>query len=166
MSIRPSPNVWQALDPAAHTAMKYFDPLNILHQNNLFATPSARFHLAVFSEPFLSALYSGEKTMESRITRSRIAPWDRLSPGDMVFVKRSSGPVEAVFTAGQVLQFDLTQTPLALLQEKYSASLCADESFWQSKQNCRYALLTQITALIRLTPFSIDKKGMQTWLIL
>ena len=64
------------------------------------------------------------------------------------------------------MQFDLTQTPLDQIREQYSTSLCANDAFWQSKQTCRYAVLMQITNLIRIPPFSIDKRGMQTWLTL
>ena len=146
--------------------MKYFDPLKILHRAGVNPPPQTHFHLAIFAEPFLSCIYSGEKTLESRITRNRIAPWGKVSPGDIVFVKRSSGPVEAFFTAGNVTQFDLAQTPLKQLRDQYSMELCANEAFWQSKQHCRYAVLMQITNLTRILPFSIDKKGMQTWLVL
>ena len=146
--------------------MKYFDPLNPLHNADLTPPPQTRFHLAIFAEPFLSRIYTGEKTLESRITRNRIAPWDKVFPGDIVFIKRSSGPVEAFFTVGSVLQFDLTQTPLEQIREQYSAALCANDAFWQSKQSCRYAVLMQITNLTRIPPFFIDKKGMQTWLTL
>ena len=146
--------------------MQYFDPIQILRQNNITQPPHTRFHLAVFAEPFLSRIYSGEKTLESRITVNRIAPYGKVSPGDMVFIKRSSGPVEAVFTVGCVEQFDLTETPISLLQERYGSQLCADDAFFRSKQHCRYAILMEIRSLTRLTPFSIDKKGMQTWLLL
>ena len=146
--------------------MKYFDPLIPLHNAGFTPPPQTRFHLAIFAEPFLSRIYTGEKTLESRITRNRIAPWDKVSPGDIVFIKRSSGPVEAFFTVGSVMQFDLTQTPLDQIREQYSTSLCANDAFWQSKQTCRYAVLMQITNLIRIPPFSIDKRGMQTWLTL
>jgi len=146
--------------------MKYFDPLQILRANSTTPPPHTRFHLAIFAEPFLSRIYTGEKTLESRITRNRIAPWDKASPGDIVFIKRSSGPVEAFFTVGSVMHFDLTQTPLEQIRDQYSAALCANEAFWQSKQTCRYAVLMQITNLTRIPPFSIDKKGMQTWLTL
>ena len=84
----------------------------------------------------------------------------------MVFIKRSSDPVEAVFTVGCVEQFDLTETPISLLQERYGSPLCADDAFFRSKQHCRYAVLMEIRGLARIHPFSIDKKGMQTWLLL
>lgn len=146
--------------------MKYFDPIQVLSKNNITPQPHTHFHLAIFTEPFLSSLYSGEKTLESRISIHRIAPYGKVYPGDMVFIKRSSGPVEAVFTVGCVELYDLAETPIELLKERYSAALCADDAFFHSKQHCRYAVIMEIKDLTLLNPFSIDKKGMQTWLLL
>ena len=146
--------------------MKYFDPTQILLKNNITPPQNTHYHLAIFAEPFLFFIYSGQKTLESRITVHRIAPYDKVYPGDLVFIKRSSGPIEAVFTVGHVQQFDLSTTPLSHLQERYAQALCADDTFFQSKQHCRYAVLMEIKNLTRLTPFSITKKGMQTWLLL
>lgn len=104
--------------------------------------------------------------MESRISIDRIAPYGKVYPGDMVFIKRSSGPVEAIFTVGCVELYDLAETPIELLKERYSAALCADDAFFHSKQRYRYAVIMEIKDLTHLNPFSIDKKGMQTWLLL
>lgn len=40
----------------------------------LQATSSVGIHLAIFAEPFLSMVLSGEKTVESRFSRNRCAP--------------------------------------------------------------------------------------------
>ncbi|RBP05022.1 hypothetical protein DFR50_1376 [Roseiarcus fermentans] len=42
--------------------------------------PSSRvgIHLAIFAEPFLSMVLSGEKTIESRFRRNRCAPYGEI----------------------------------------------------------------------------------------
>ena len=121
-------------------------------------------HLGVFSEPYLQKIYSGEKTMESRFTMNKTAPYGRIRSGDIVIIKRSSGPVEGFFLTGCVVQYDLSKVPIAQLKEKYGKQLCVDDAFWEKKKNCRYAVLFDIMNLKRLSPFTIQKRGMQTWI--
>jgi len=44
-------------------------------------------HLALLTEPFLSLLMSGAKTIESRFSRVRCAPYRCLARGDVIAVK-------------------------------------------------------------------------------
>lgn len=121
-------------------------------------------HLGIFAEPYLQRIYTGEKTVESRFTKNRITPWGKVKRGDLVLLKRSGGPVEAYFTVGAVVQYDLAQTPLAAVRERHEKALCVDDGFWQAKSGARYAVLMEIRELRRISPQRIDKKGMQTWI--
>src|SRR5688572_1351393 len=65
-----------------------------------FAPGSAvGFHVAVFSEPFLTAVLTGEKTIESRFSSVRCAPYGEVAVGDIVLIKRVAGPVCGVAVA-------------------------------------------------------------------
>ena len=48
-------------------------------------------HLAVFSEPYLSFVLDGVKTVESRFSRVRCAPFQQIRSGDIILVKQSGG---------------------------------------------------------------------------
>jgi hypothetical protein len=50
----------------------------------------------------LAPLLEGIKTIESRFSRARRAPYGVLSPGDIVAVKRPGGPVVAAFQTDPV----------------------------------------------------------------
>ena len=56
-------------------------------------------HLAVMVEPYLSRVLDGSKTIESRFSRKKIAPWGRVSSGDVVVLKKSGGGFAAVLEA-------------------------------------------------------------------
>src|SRR5215210_2794220 len=58
--------------------------------------PSCGIHLAVFVEPFLDYVLDGSKTVESRFSVNRCAPFGKVSPGDMVLLKRAGGPVVGI----------------------------------------------------------------------
>ncbi len=121
-------------------------------------------HLGIFSEPFLTYMLEGKKTIESRITKNKVSPYQKITKEDVVFIKKSSGPVLGFFTIKEVLFFDLATTPIETIKENYNKQLCVDETFWKNKSSSRYATLMIIDKLIKLKPFSIPKKGMQTWI--
>src|SRR5271166_6249805 len=50
-------------------------------------------HLAVFVEPYLSFLLHGQKTVESRFSINKHAAYEQVGNGDILVLKKSSGPV-------------------------------------------------------------------------
>jgi len=52
---------------------------NLPEKNNL--------HLAIFVEPYLSFILDGRKTVESRFSSVRCAPYKRVLPGDRSLVR-------------------------------------------------------------------------------
>ncbi len=121
-------------------------------------------HLGVFTEPYLTYMLEGKKTIESRFSKNKILPYNQISKDDIVIVKKSSGNVVAYFTIKEVLFFNLNETSIDEIKTKYSKQLCVDESFWLSKRNSNYATLIIIDKIVKLNSFHIDKKGMQTWI--
>lgn len=121
-------------------------------------------HLGIFTEPYLSYILNGKKTIESRFSKNKIAPYNQINNGDIVIIKKSSGNVVGYFTAKNVLCFDLSVTTIEKIKNEYGKALCVDDSFWQSKKNSNYATLIEIDNLVLLSPFTINKKGMQTWI--
>lgn len=122
-------------------------------------------HLGVFTEPYLTYMLEGKKTIESRFSKNKIMPYNQISKEDIVIVKKSSGNVIAYFTIKEVLFFNLNETSIDEIKAKYNKQLCVDESFWINKSSSNYATLIMINKVARLKPFHIDKKGMQTWVI-
>lgn len=123
-----------------------------------------RIHLGIFVEPFLTYMLDGKKTIESRFSKKKILPFEKISKEDIVLVKKSGGKIVAYFTIKEVLFFDLQNYSIDVIKTKYNKELCVDDDFWVKKENSRYATLIKIDKLVELKPFSINKKGMQTWI--
>lgn len=121
-------------------------------------------HLGIFTEPYLTLMLEGKKTIESRFSKNRIAPYEKVDKGDVVIVKKSGGKVVAYFIVEDVMFFDLNKTPIGDIKEKYGSKLLVTDEFWALKQNSNYATLINIGELVNLKPFSVKKKGMQTWI--
>ena len=121
-------------------------------------------HLGIFSEPYLTYMLEGKKTIESRFSKNKIIPYNQITKNDIVIIKKSSGDVLGYFTIKDVLFFDLNTISIEEIKTKYNKQLCVDETFWINKKNSNYATLIIIDELIKLKPFHINKKGMQTWI--
>ncbi len=123
-------------------------------------------HLGIFSEPCLSFMLNGKKTIESRISKNRIAPYQRISQDDIVVIKKSGGGLVAYFTIKNIIFFDLNEISINVIKEKYNKELCVSNEFWEQKKDSSYATLIFIDKLVKLESFKINKKGMQTWIVL
>ena len=137
---------------------------NQLLPKELNEIKNTQLHLGIFTEPYLTYMLDGKKTIESRFSKNKIQPYDQISKNDIVIVKKSSGNVMAYFTIKEVLFFNLNETPIGRIKLKYSKELCVDEDFWISKSSSNYATLIIIDEIVKLNPFHIDKKVMQTWI--
>lgn len=111
-------------------------------------------------------MLDGKKTIESRISKNKIAPYDRITKDDVVVVKKSGGGVVAFFTIKEVKFIDLRDNNISEIRNKYNNELCVSDEFWMQKKDASYATLMFIDKLIKLEEFKINKKGMQTWIIL
>lgn len=135
-----------------------------LSSGDLELLKSKNIHLAIFTEPWLTYLLNGKKTIESRISKHKIAPYNKIEKDDIVFVKKSGGDILAYFTIKEILFIDLKDVNISEIKHKYNDRLCVDEKFWISKKDSKYATLIFINDLVKLQPFHINKKGMQTWI--
>lgn len=123
-------------------------------------------HLGVFSEPCLTYMLEGKKTIESRISRKRQAPYQKISLDDVVVVKKSGGGIVAYFTIKEIQFIDLNEVDIHEIKNKYNNGLCVSDAFWEAKKDSSYATLMFLDKLVQLEPFKINKCGMQTWVVL
>lgn len=112
-------------------------------------------------EPFLTYVFEGKKTIESRFSLHKIAPYQKVKPGDTVFMK--AGPIVGYFTVTWVKYFDLTVYPTEALQQLYNEAICGDNEFWKAKGAKRYATLIGISNVQRVDPIAIQKHDRRAW---
>lgn len=119
-------------------------------------------HIAVMSEPFLSYVFSEKKTVESRFSLHKIAPYQKVQPGDTVFMK--AGPIVGGFEVGWVRYIDLLEHAIEDIAMTYGADICGNEVFWKEKANKRYVTLLGISNVQKLTPLRISKFDRRAWI--
>jgi hypothetical protein len=126
-----------------------------------------RLHLAIFVEPYLQYVLEGKKTVESRFSKRPIPPYGTVSRGDLLALKRSSGPVVGVCEVRAVWRYELDSNLLRELRLKFERALCAmDEGFWQSRTDAKFLTLMQIGKVLTVDPVDIGKTDRRGWVTL
>jgi predicted transcriptional regulator len=127
-----------------------------------------RHHLAIVTQPYLALILQGSKTIESRFTKVKCAPFGVVDAGDVVLLKLPGGPVVGEFTVGHVDLFhDLTSAAVRRIARKYAQQLCWDEEFLNRKLTARYATLLHIATVRAYEhPVAVVKRDRRAWVVL
>jgi hypothetical protein len=129
--------------------------------------PSCGIHLAVFVEPFLGYVLDGSKTVESRFSVNRCAPFGKVSQGDVVLLKKAGGPVVGIALVRTVWSYKLDESSWGLIRERFAKVLRAqDPEFWERRRGASYATLMLIDHVLALEPVEWEKKDRRGWVVL
>lgn len=136
-------------------------------------------HLAIFTQPMLDLILNGHKTLETRISKVRIPPYQCVSKGDRVLMKKSGGVIKGEFQISQVIYYFAETTLDAKLFDK----ICENEGlaifgrtdtmkkyrhvFREKWCRSRYATFLHVTDVQRhATTSHIEKKNRQGWIVM
>lgn len=101
-----------------------------------------RQHVAIVTPIVAARLLSGEKTIESRLYRSRRPPFGIISPGDTIYFRSVGGLIFARSIARRVQQHtDLTPPQVAAIRRRWSLEIAAHAGYWKAKRDSRFAIL-------------------------
>ena len=120
-------------------------------------------HLGVFAEPFLSDVLSGRKTLESRFSRCRIAPFEVVSPGDVVLIKERSGPIRGIVLVRCAWFFDLRLAPIRSLRERFGVGICARDDYWNDKRDAIFGTVIALGEPAGIAPLGCRKRDRRAW---
>lgn len=125
----------------------------------------ATIHLAILSEPFLGALLDGRKTIESRFSSRRIAPWKAVKKGDIILVASRGSVVHGFVRVERVQYYELSEPVLQSLREKYSHEIAADlvTDFWESRSDKNYCTLVWISKYEKVSDVKFSKRDRRGW---
>ncbi len=154
---------WRAILNAVSQTQEWRERLLRLHEPG----NSARLHLTIMREPYLSRLLEGRKLIESRFSRDRRPPFARVAAGDMLLLKRAGGPLAGLALVERVVCQELKPGDLAALRAAYAAALAIDgETFWQAQTYARYVTLIWPTACIALPSIPLARRDRRGWVII
>lgn len=133
-----------------------------------------KYHLAILTPGWIELILDGSKTIESRFTKVRCAPFGKVNEGDRVYLKESGGLVKGMFTVAKVETFEnLTDAQICdLFYKEYreqifsslSASMRRPPEKWLT---AKHATLIHVCDPIAFdNPYAYRQKGRSAWLVL
>ena len=130
------------------------------------------YHLAILAHGWIDLILDGKKTIESRFTKVRCAPFGKVHVGDIVYLKESAGLVKGMFRVAKVETFEgLERSDVSSLYEKYGKAIFyqAYTAFFPPEKwlDSKHATLLHIADPVRFeTPLSIKKRDRRAWVVL
>lgn len=124
-------------------------------------------HLAILVEPYLQFILDGRKTVESRFSARRRAPYQRVQRGDVVLLKRSSGPIVGLCQIADAWFYRLDPRSWETIRKEFTEALCAqDPAFWKTRRHASFATLMRLHHVQSITPMTCAKRDRRGWVIL
>ena len=127
----------------------------------------SNYHLVILKKPYLEAILDGRKPVESRFWKTRRYAFGRVLPGDILFLKQSSGPVCGVATVEAVKNFEnLTPEKITAIKLRYNHLVGGNDEHWQQRADCKFGLLVWLKDVRVIEPVRIKKKDWRAWVVL
>lgn len=134
----------------------------ILHDSAPFAL-----HLAILVEPYLQFILDGRKTVESRFSLHRRAPYRHAHRGDVVLLKRSGGPIVGLCQIAHAWFYQLDPKSWKTIKEEFTQALCAqDPTFWKEREGASFATLMRLQRVHSIKPINCAKRDRRGWVVL
>ncbi len=120
------------------------------------------------------AILSGKKTIETRFSKARIAPFGAVSIGDIIYMKLPGGDVVGQFKVKKVFSFEgLTPEDVDKIFSDYGkrigiGSKEEDEGYHQDKRESKFGTLIFISESERFitSPIKVKKSDLRGWMVL
>lgn len=131
-------------------------------------------HLAIISKPVAEAILNGRKTIETRFSLHKIAPFGQVNIGDLVYIKPPGEEIIGQFTVKKVFSYEgLTPEDVDRIIKDYGDHISSgdsvfDEEYYHNKKNSRYGTLIFIDQSERFitSPVKIKKSDQRGWMVL
>jgi hypothetical protein len=126
----------------------------------------SRLHVAVFVEPFLTYVLEGRKTIESRFSARRVAPFDKVATGDVIALKDSGGPLVGICRVDACWFYRMSAKSWAEVEKRFSRAMCAeDPMFWDDRRGKTFATLIRVSEPTSIRPVTFTKHDRRGWVI-
>lgn len=129
-------------------------------------------HIAILTPGWIPFLLDGTKTIESRFTKTRCAPFNQVREGDLIYLKESGGLILGSVVADRVDTFEnLTKEETYALFKRYKERIFTDNLHFNTIpvhwNKARYATLIHVRKPVTFThPVTFKKRDPRAWVVL
>ena len=131
-------------------------------------------HLAIFSPEAVKQILSGKKTIETRFSQKKIAPFGVVGKGDLVYMKPPGKDIVGRFTVKKVISIEgVDKEDFLEIQSKYGSLVSLgeqtlDKAFFDSRTSANYCTIIFIGNVEQFitSPIKIAKSDLRGWMVL
>lgn len=123
-------------------------------------------HIAILRQPFYDLILSQKKTIESRWSNHKIAPYNQIEKGDTLLLKITGQPVTATAKVGKVQFFELTPEIADSIKERYGKEIGTDYfTDWDIYRHKRYLTLIWLEEVKQCAPTPVPNSHGAGWIV-
>ncbi len=120
-------------------------------------------HIAVMRNPYLNFILDGSKTVESRLSKKKIIPYEAVAEGDYILFKKTGGPIVAISTVEKYWYY---QNPdINWCKEKFNSLVLGSDEYWEQKRDAKYASFFLLSEVTKIQPIVIRKRDGRPWVV-
>jgi len=129
-------------------------------------------HLMIVHQQYVGPILTGQKIVEARLGSDRRAPYNKVEPGDVVYIKPTSQRVVAKAIVHRVDQYEgLDHEDIIRLKELYNDRVLGDDAFWNAKADANYATFITLGKVMllkdeRFVPEELLAPSRNAWRVL
>ena len=124
-------------------------------------------HLAILRQPFFDMVLNGEKTIESRWSMNKIAPYKKVNIGDEILLKLTGQPATATAKVKDVKYYELTPEIVEEIRIKYGKQIGTDKfENWESTLKKKYCTLIWLCDVKIIKPLEVPRSNGSGWILL
>ena len=124
-------------------------------------------HIAILKQPFFYMVLSGEKTIESRWSMVKVAPYKKVSVGDKILLKETGKDVTATANVKKVQFYELTPEIVEDIRIKYGKQIGTDKfEDWKSTLQKKYCTLIWLDEVTPVAPIKVKRSNGAGWIVL
>ena len=124
-------------------------------------------HIAILRQPFFDMVLNGEKTIESRWSMNKIAPYKKVQVGDEILLKLTGQPVTATAKVKDVKYYELTLEIVEDIRIKYGKQIGTDKfEDWKATLQKKYCTLISLEEVKTIEPIEVPRSNGAGWIIL
>ena len=125
-----------------------------------------RKHIVILKTKYFNMIQSGEKTIESRFSIHKIAPFEKVTVGDLLLIKETGKDVTMTAKVARVEYFFLTPQKVEEIRIKYGKQIGTDKAEdWVLTAKKNYGTLIWVTEVKKVAPIPVPRSNGAGWII-
>ncbi len=124
------------------------------------------FHVAILHKKYFNLILSGKKTIESRFSFNKIAPYKKVKAGDVVYLKETGKNITAKAKVKKVEFFELSPSVVENIRINFGNEIGVTESSaWEATKQKKFGTLVWLEQVETIPEIMISRSCGTAWFV-